>query len=66
MLWGKEVAGTVLVMKMLQYFAVIALEHHISCADVMLGSDISPDDFFSHTRGTKVYLSWEVPKCAHG
>ena len=34
--------------------------------DVMLGSDVAPDDFFSHTKGTKVYLSWEVPKCANG
>jgi UDP-N-acetylglucosamine-lysosomal-enzyme len=34
--------------------------------DVMLGSDVLPDDFFTHAQGTKVYLSWEVPKCAPG
>ena len=44
----------------------IVLHHPTSFADVMLGSDVSPDDFYSHTKGTKVYFSWEVPKCAHG
>jgi UDP-N-acetylglucosamine-lysosomal-enzyme len=34
--------------------------------DVMLGSDVWPDDFYTHAQGTKVYLSWEVPKCAPG
>jgi hypothetical protein len=34
--------------------------------DVMLGSDVWPEDFYTHTQGTKVYLSWEVPKCAPG
>jgi UDP-N-acetylglucosamine-lysosomal-enzyme len=34
--------------------------------DVMLGSQIWPDDFYSHARGQKVFLSWEVPNCAQG
>lgn len=34
--------------------------------DVLLGSDVWPDDFFTRAGGQKVYLSWEVPKCAPG
>jgi hypothetical protein len=34
--------------------------------DVLLGSDVWPDDFLTRSRGAKVYLSWEVPKCNPG
>lgn len=34
--------------------------------DVMLGAPVWPDDFETHAAGQKVYLSWEVPKCAAG
>ena len=34
--------------------------------DVLLGSDVWPDDFWTRSKGQKVYLSWEVPKCAPG
>jgi UDP-N-acetylglucosamine-lysosomal-enzyme len=34
--------------------------------DVMFGQDIGPDDFYTHTRGQKAYLAWQVPHCAEG
>lgn len=34
--------------------------------DVMFGKDVWPEDFYSHTKGQKVYLSWPVPNCAEG
>jgi UDP-N-acetylglucosamine-lysosomal-enzyme len=34
--------------------------------DVMLGNYIWPDDFYSHSRGYNVYMSWDVPPCAQG
>ncbi|XP_056133052.1 N-acetylglucosamine-1-phosphotransferase subunits alpha/beta [Lampris incognitus] len=34
--------------------------------DVMFGKDVWPDDFFSHSKGQKVYLTWPVPNCADG
>ncbi|XP_071188626.1 N-acetylglucosamine-1-phosphotransferase subunits alpha/beta-like isoform X1 [Salvelinus alpinus] len=34
--------------------------------DVMFGKDVWPDDFFSHSNGQKVYLTWPVPNCAEG
>ncbi|XP_060101604.1 N-acetylglucosamine-1-phosphotransferase subunits alpha/beta isoform X2 [Heteronotia binoei] len=34
--------------------------------DVMFGKDVWPDDFFSHSKGQKVYLTWPVPNCAEG
>ncbi|CAL1291483.1 unnamed protein product [Larinioides sclopetarius] len=34
--------------------------------DVMFGKDVWPEDFFTHTKGQKVYLSWPVPNCAEG
>lgn len=34
--------------------------------DVLLGDDVWPDDFATHAKGVKVYLSWDVPKCAPG
>lgn len=33
--------------------------------DVFLASDVWPDDFIT-SRGQRVYLSWEVPKCNPG
>ncbi|GIY39559.1 hypothetical protein CDAR_539291 [Caerostris darwini] len=32
--------------------------------DVMFGKDVWPEDFFTHTKGHRVYLSWPVPNCA--
>ncbi|KFM76285.1 N-acetylglucosamine-1-phosphotransferase subunits alpha/beta, partial [Stegodyphus mimosarum] len=32
----------------------------------MFGKDVWPEDFFTHTKGQKVYLSWPVPNCAEG
>ncbi|XP_034019072.1 N-acetylglucosamine-1-phosphotransferase subunits alpha/beta [Thalassophryne amazonica] len=34
--------------------------------DVMFGEDVWPDDFYSHSKGQKVYLTWPVPNCAEG
>ncbi|XP_069020842.1 N-acetylglucosamine-1-phosphotransferase subunits alpha/beta [Embiotoca jacksoni] len=34
--------------------------------DVMFGKDVWPDDFYSHSKGQKVYLTWPVPHCAEG
>ncbi|XP_069620379.1 N-acetylglucosamine-1-phosphotransferase subunits alpha/beta isoform X2 [Ranitomeya imitator] len=34
--------------------------------DVMFGTHVWPDDFFSHSKGQKVYLTWPVPNCAEG
>lgn len=34
--------------------------------DVMLGSEVWPDDFYTHANGQKVYLSWNVPQCSSG
>ena len=34
--------------------------------DVMLGSPVWPDSFFTHVGGQKFYGAWEVPKCAPG
>ncbi|GFT50884.1 hypothetical protein NPIL_95291 [Nephila pilipes] len=34
--------------------------------DVMFGRDVWPEDFYTHTKGQKVYLSWPVPNCAEG
>ncbi|XP_067906254.1 N-acetylglucosamine-1-phosphotransferase subunits alpha/beta isoform X2 [Heterodontus francisci] len=34
--------------------------------DVMFGKEVWPDDFFSHSNGQKVYLTWPVPNCADG
>ncbi|XP_040263582.1 N-acetylglucosamine-1-phosphotransferase subunits alpha/beta [Bufo bufo] len=34
--------------------------------DVMFGTYVWPDDFFSHSKGQKVYLTWPVPNCAEG
>ncbi|KAK7480398.1 hypothetical protein BaRGS_00028317 [Batillaria attramentaria] len=31
--------------------------------DVMFGSEVWPDDFFSHATGQKLYLTWPVPSC---
>ncbi|XP_051976330.1 N-acetylglucosamine-1-phosphotransferase subunits alpha/beta-like [Xyrauchen texanus] len=34
--------------------------------DVMFGKEVWPDDFYSHSKGQKVYLTWPVPNCADG
>ncbi|XP_071809115.1 N-acetylglucosamine-1-phosphotransferase subunits alpha/beta-like [Asterias amurensis] len=34
--------------------------------DTMFGKPVWPDDFYTHSRGQKVYLTWPVPNCAEG
>jgi UDP-N-acetylglucosamine-lysosomal-enzyme len=35
--------------------------------DVFLGSPVFPEDFYSPARHTqKLYMAWDVPKCAPG
>lgn len=34
--------------------------------DVLFGLPVWPDDFYTHSKGHKVYLSWAVPNCAEG
>jgi len=34
--------------------------------DVMFGKEVWPDDFYTHSDGQKVYLSWPVPNCVEG
>ncbi|CAL4123915.1 unnamed protein product, partial [Meganyctiphanes norvegica] len=34
--------------------------------DVMLGSEIWPEDFISTSSGYKVFLSWSLPECSSG
>eukprot|EP01119_Soliformovum_irregulare_P013098 TRINITY_DN3457_c0_g1_i1.p1 TRINITY_DN3457_c0_g1~~TRINITY_DN3457_c0_g1_i1.p1 ORF type:complete len:1204 (-),score=445.63 TRINITY_DN3457_c0_g1_i1:46-3657(-) len=34
--------------------------------DTMIGSPVWPDDWYTHSRGQKVYLSWPVPNCNDG
>lgn len=34
--------------------------------DVMFGKEVWPDDFFTHSGGQKVYLTWPVPNCNEG
>ncbi|CAG2123385.1 unnamed protein product, partial [Medioppia subpectinata] len=34
--------------------------------DILLGRPIYPEDFYTNSRGYKVYLSWPVPNCADG
>ena len=34
--------------------------------DVMFGADVWPDDFYTHAKGQKVFLSWPVPNCNEG
>ena len=34
--------------------------------DVFFGAPVWPDDFFTHSKGHKVYLSWAVPNCNEG
>ncbi|XP_070199901.1 N-acetylglucosamine-1-phosphotransferase subunits alpha/beta-like [Littorina saxatilis] len=34
--------------------------------DVMFGSEVWPDDFFSYATGQKLYLTWPVPSCNEG
>ena len=32
----------------------------------MFGKDVWPDDFYTHSKGQKVFLSWPVPNCNEG
>ncbi|XP_052801171.1 N-acetylglucosamine-1-phosphotransferase subunits alpha/beta-like isoform X2 [Mya arenaria] len=34
--------------------------------DVMFGKEVWPDDFYTHSSGQKVYLTWPVPNCNEG
>ena len=34
--------------------------------DILLGRPIYPEDFYTESKGFKVYLSWPVPNCAEG
>eukprot|EP00794_Sanderia_malayensis_P020317 gene20317-22316_t len=34
--------------------------------DVFFGDYIWPDDFYTHAKGQKVYLTWPVPNCNEG
>lgn len=34
--------------------------------DVMYGRKVWPDDFYSESKGQKVYLTWSVPNCQEG
>ncbi|XP_022082815.1 N-acetylglucosamine-1-phosphotransferase subunits alpha/beta-like isoform X2 [Acanthaster planci] len=34
--------------------------------DTMFGVPVWPDDFYTHSQGQKVYLTWPVPNCAEG
>ncbi|XP_059170682.1 N-acetylglucosamine-1-phosphotransferase subunits alpha/beta-like [Physella acuta] len=34
--------------------------------DVMFGSPVWPDDFYTHATGQKLYLTWPVPNCNDG
>ncbi|XP_067931267.1 N-acetylglucosamine-1-phosphotransferase subunits alpha/beta-like [Watersipora subatra] len=34
--------------------------------DVMFGAQVWPDDFYTHSKGQKVYLTWSIPDCAPG
>ena len=34
--------------------------------DVFFGAPVWPDDFYTHSQGHKIYLSWAVPNCNEG
>ena len=34
--------------------------------DVFFGDHVWPDDFYTHSKGQKVFLSWPVPNCNEG
>ncbi|XP_076472169.1 N-acetylglucosamine-1-phosphotransferase subunits alpha/beta-like isoform X2 [Babylonia areolata] len=34
--------------------------------DVMFGSEVWPDDFYTYATGQKLYLTWPVPSCNEG
>ena len=34
--------------------------------DVMFGDNVWPDDFYTHSKGQKIYLTWPVPNCNEG
>ncbi len=34
--------------------------------DVFFGDDVWPDDFYTHSKGQKIYLTWPVPNCNEG
>jgi len=34
--------------------------------DVMFGNNVLPEDFYTHSDGQKVFLTWDVPDCSPG
>lgn len=34
--------------------------------DVMFGDHVWPDDFYTHSKGQKIFLTWGVPNCNEG
>ncbi len=34
--------------------------------DILFGKPVFPEDFYTQSKGYKVYLSWPVPNCAEG
>jgi UDP-N-acetylglucosamine-lysosomal-enzyme len=34
--------------------------------DVLFGTEVWPDDFYTHAKGQKVFLAWPVPNCEDG
>lgn len=34
--------------------------------DVMFGDYVWPDDFYTHSKGQKIFLTWSVPNCNEG
>lgn len=34
--------------------------------DVMFADNVWPDDFYTHAKGQKIYLTWPVPNCNEG
>lgn len=34
--------------------------------DVFFGAEVWPDDFYTHSKGHKIFLSWSVPNCNEG
>ena len=34
--------------------------------DVFFGDHVWPDDFYTHSKGQKIYLTWPVPNCNEG
>eukprot|EP00047_Mylnosiga_fluctuans_P003985 m.232102 g.232102 ORF g.232102 m.232102 type:complete len:1323 (+) comp12300_c0_seq1:20-3988(+) len=34
--------------------------------DVLFGTEVWPDDFYTHAKGQKIFLAWPVPNCEEG